>query len=101
MNNISDGSIVNPIVLNIRGLTPVRAYKSVVRQLREIRDRMKMQPKYDIEESKTTEQIRWEENHNARLEAANHKMALAFNEGFKLRTAVKSINKGKSAYFTN
>ena len=50
MNNISDGSIVNPIVLNIRGLTPVRAYnKSVVRQLREIRDRMKMQPKYDIE----------------------------------------------------
>lgn len=51
--------------------------------------------------SKTTEQIRWEENHNARLEAANHKMALAFNEGFKLRTAVKSINKSKSAYFTN
>lgn len=55
MNNISDGSIVSPIVLNIRGLTPVRAYKSVVRQLREIRDRMKMQPKYDIEEIKDYE----------------------------------------------
>lgn len=51
--------------------------------------------------SKTDEQIRWEEKHNARLEAANRKMALAFNEGFKLRTAVKSINKSKSAYFTN